>query len=137
MEARHSLKPELDEFRREIRIVSSHIQGAQTTDSETLRQYVEDRIQPRVDDLTARIRSLRGKLWTKIARSLLVGGLGIPLLCLPVGLSEPALLIGTMSALIASTFDTIESIQEERRIVSERQNRGLLFLLDIRRKYRK
>jgi len=133
LEARHHLRSQLSDFRREMRLISGELSRLVSIDSNAARIHLEDKIQPRIDELTNRIKSLRGRLWRKISQSIVFGGGGTPLVCQAVG--TPGLIAGIGSALIKIAFDILQYRWDRRDLLLEARNRGLVFLLDVQRKY--
>jgi len=133
LEARLHLGPQLNDFRREIRLVSRELLAFNSIDSNVIGPHVGDMVQPRIDDLVNRIGSLRGNLWSKIAQSAIFGGPSAPLVCQIFG--TPGLITWVSSALIKTAFDVLQYRRDKRDLLLEPRNRGLVYLLDIQRKY--
>ncbi len=97
---------------------------------------ITKRIKPRLDDIKLKIKSLKGELFRKLASMFVLGGSATPLLSSFLSLSISAQL-GGIAGLIGKTLIDIHAYKsEQNQIINQSNNRGLVFLLDIEKRYR-
>jgi len=132
LEARSKLSDELRYFRYEIQHIADNINEDAYSD---ITSIVTDKIQPRLDDLKLKIKSLDNELFRNIAGTIFAAGGATPILSylldMPLGGQ-----VATMISFFGKIIIDIHKNQSKRsELRSESSNRGLVFLLDVQ-KYR-
>ena len=133
LEVRGKLGEQLKYFRVEMLAIAKELEPNEYNDIDSI---VVERIQPHLDDIKLKIKSLKGELFRKLARVFFVGGGAIPLLSSFLSLPISAQL-GAIAGLAGKTLLDIHAYRSEHdQIISQSNNRGLIFLLDVEKKYR-
>ena len=130
LEAREKLSDELRYFRDEMQRISENLDNSAYLDIDSI---VTDRIQPRLDDLKLKIKSLNSELFRNIAVTIFAAGGATPVLsCL---LSMPLEgQVATLASFVGKIIIDIHKNKSKRfELHSESSNRGLVFLLDMQK----
>jgi len=131
LEAREILSDELHYFRTEILTIAKQIDPDAYGNIDSI---VMEKVQPRLDDIKLKSKSLKGELFRKLAAVFLMGG-GTPLLShlisLPLSVQVPAILGLIGKALL----DVHEYKDKQYELKKQSSNHGLTFLLDVEKKY--
>jgi len=133
LEARDRLNDELQIFRAEMLNISRHINEKTYPHIDSI---IADKIEPRLDDIKLKIKSLNGELFRKLTKVFFVGGSVTSLVSYFLNLPLPVQ-IGVISSFVGKILLDIHENQSKRyEIRNQSLNRGLVFLLDIQKKYR-
>jgi hypothetical protein len=132
LEARDKLAEELNYFKEEMNIISTDLNENEFTDIDSI---VVNKIKPRLDDLKLKIKSLDGKLFRKIASRFFIGSSATTLLSYFLNLPLPAQVTVAASFAGKILLDIHENQSKRYEIKRQSANRGLVFLLDIEKKY--
>ena len=132
LEIRDKLADELHSFRAEMHRISRELDEEKYPDIDSV---VIHKIQPRLDDLRLKIKSLDGELFRRITGVFFAGSGATPLLSHLLNLPLPAQ-IAAIATFVGKMLLEIHDNQAKRyEIRNQGVNRGLVFLLDIERKY--
>ncbi|MCK4358123.1 MAG: hypothetical protein KAW92_05165 [Candidatus Cloacimonetes bacterium] len=132
LEAREKLADELQLFRNEMLKVSKDINEESYSDIDYI---VISRIQPILDDLKLKIKSLKGELFRKIASVFFIGSGATSLMSSLIILPLPAQIAASASFAGKILLDIHKYRSEIFEIRNQSKNRGLVYLLDIEKKY--
>lgn len=127
LEARDKLAGQLHRFRSEMTKIATNVDEGGPLDIDAL---VIREIEPRLNDLRLKIRSLNSELFRKIAATLLAGA-GVPLLSyfLSLPVSSQIVAAGTLAGKIL--LDVHGNLSKRNGVRSKSINHGLVFLLDM------
>ena len=132
IEVRDKLADELHYFRAEMHRISRDLSEKEYSDIDSI---VINKIQPRLDDLRLKTQSLKGELFRRMARSVFAAGAATPLLSHFLSLPLPVQ-VAVIASFAGKILLDIQKNQSERHEIRNQSiNRGLVFLLDIERKY--
>lgn len=132
LKVRDILTDELNCFRSEMIKITGDLDRKSYSDIDSI---VIHKIQPRLNDLKLKIKSLNEDLFRKIASVFFVGISATNLLSHFLSLSLPSKIV-TIASFAGKILLDIHKNQSDRlRIRNESMNRGLVFLLDLEKKY--
>lgn len=131
LEAREKLSGELRYFRDEMISIAKELPPEAYSDIDSI---VLKKIQPRLDDIRLRITSLRGDLFRKLAGVLLGSG-ATPLLSSSLSVPVSAQMAGMAVLIGKGLLDVHEYQSVLQQIRKHSSTRGLVFLLDVEKKY--
>lgn len=133
LEARDKLSEELHYFREEMYKISSELDTKEYSD---IDRIVIHKVQPRLNDLELKIKSLDGEIFRKMASVFFVGSGATTLSSYFLNLPLPAQIAATASFAGKILLDIHENKSKRYDIKNKSVNRGLVFLLDIKNKYK-
>lgn len=131
LEVREELSDELDYFREEMNKISCELDIEEYSD---LDRIVIHKVQPRLNDLKLKIKSLDGEIYRKMANVFFVGSSATTLSSYFLNLPLPAQIAATASFAGKILLDIHENQSKRYELKNESVNRGLVFLLDIEKK---
>lgn len=133
LEIRDDMHDELMAFRYEMHQIAIQSEAEQ----DNLDEIVKFKVKPRVDDIKSKITSSKKALYRKIGTNILAAGTGTPLLMqfanLPTHV-QIAMGIGLVGKML---FDYFGYRASREKVLSKSENRGLVLLLDLEKKYAK
>lgn len=131
LEAREKLSDELGCFRTEMLSIAKKV-GPDAYGN--IDAIVAEKVQPGLDDIKLKSKSLKGELFRKLSGVFFMGG-GTPLLShlvsLPLAVQIPAI-IGLIGKAL---LDVHEYKDKQYELGKQSSNQGLAFLLDVEKKY--
>ncbi|MFA6598735.1 MAG: hypothetical protein WCS69_13510 [Ignavibacteriaceae bacterium] len=132
LEVRYKLDQELSAFKHEMGII---IVENQINEYDQLRNLIQNKIQPRIDDIKLKIKSIDQSLFRNIS-NLVFASSGASILSHYVNLPLEAQITG--AAAIVGKIATIihENISKKNELLSESRNKGYTFLLKANKKIR-
>jgi len=132
LEAREKLADQLRHFRMEMLAIAK---GLEPNAYDSIDSIVVERVQPSLDDIKLKIKSLKGELFRKLAGVFFVGGAATPVLSSLLSLPTSAQ-IAAIAGLVGKALLDIDAYKSDRdQVTSHSSNRGLVFLLDVEKKY--
>jgi len=128
LEVREKLSEDLVYFKIEIEKIVSQI-GEISYDG--IESVVVQRIKPRFDDLTLKMKSMKGDLFRRISKMFLVGGTATSLLTHFVMLPMAAKIATSASFVGKILLDVHEYLSQRDLLTKGSENRGLVFLMKM------
>jgi len=131
LKVRYKLKDEIGYFRQEVRdvVIKSSVEELYDIDD-----LVKKKIEPRINDIELKIKSERDSLFRKISSMFIAGGSVTSLAAHYFNLPSSGRVIG-ISSLIGSAALNVHSYKTEIRNIKQiSENRGLVFLLEMKKR---
>ena len=131
LEIRDDMYDELMAFRYEMYqiVIQSKVE------QNNLDEIVKFKVKPRLDDMKSKITSSKKALYRKIGKNILATGTGTSLLTQFVNLQthvQIAIGVGLVGKML---FDYFEHRASKEELLSKSENKGLVLLLDLDKKY--
>lgn len=131
LEIREDMYDELEAFRYEMYriVIESKVEPG------NLDEIIKFKIKPRVDDIKAKITSSKKTLYRKIGKNILAAG--TTLLTQSVNLPAHVQIAIGIGLVVKGLFDYFDYKNSQEEVLSKPENRGLVLLLDLKKKYTK
>jgi len=131
LNVRYKLKDELGYFKDEMKMLAANITEEEYDDIDFT---IRSKIQPRVDDIILKIKSEQDELFRKIAAMFFIGGSATTLATHFFDLPIASRIVG-FSSITGNIALSIHNYKSKlREIKKSSENRGLIFLMDLKNK---
>lgn len=134
LEVRDSLKDELGYFKSEMRMIAKGITEEEYGEIDSL---VNEKVKPRLEDIKLKSKSIKGELFRKISSMFFVGSGATTLLTHFLNLPPSGQYVTAASFLGKALLNVHEYQSKKQELRESSENRGIVFLLDIDKKYKK
>lgn len=130
LQVRYKLRNELGYFKDEMKIIAKKVSDEEFSN---LNDIVLEKIQPRLDDIELKIKSIDDELFRKISSMFLIGGSATTLLSYFYNLPLPGKIAAASTAVGKICLNMHESQSKKYDLLNSSTNKGLVFLLKMKK----
>lgn len=130
LEVRYKLREELSYFKKDMKSIVKNISDEEYGN---LNDIVLEKIQPRLDDLELKIKSINDELFRKISSMFLIGSSATTLISYFYNLPTVGKIAAASTALGKICLNMHEFQSKKYELLNSSNNKGLVFLLKMRK----